>query len=231
MRALLTTTILLLAWPPAAAAEELTPHERHALTMAYLEGNLGDLVRHTDRPEDPDRALPLAIFEHYWRAGVGEARTDLAKLAAASQGLAKQRYVWLQSAAPRAAFPVPDDPQSDPLRVIAALVLDRQGREGAATYDWASGGALNALAEAMRAAETKGTLTELEVHQLAWIDIARNDLSSVYQGAPPTASQQAAADDAASIAKRNKWLAIIAVLLLLAVPIFIGRRISTRTDD
>lgn len=227
MRAVLTLIAMLLLCSPVLSAEELTPQERHALTTAYLEGNLGDLDRHTDRPADPDRALPLAIYEHYWRTAGADAKTDLSALIAASSGLMRKRYEWLRAPIPRGAFPVPAEPQKDPWRVIAALVLDRQGREGAATYDWAASGAVNVLAASMRAAESAGTLNELEIHQLAWIDITRNDISSVYQGTPPTAGQQDAADEAASIASRNRWLAIVAVMLLLAIPIWVGRRLTS----
>lgn len=223
IRTAATVLITLLLAAPVAAAEELTPQERNALITAYLAGNLENLARITTDPSDPAHALPLAIFEHWWRDGGASARTKLDTLITAATGLDKRRLQWLQS--PEGSFPMPADGERDSWGVIAALVIDRQMREGAADYDWATDGPLHALSSAMHAAKDAKQLDELEGYQLEWVDHGRDDLSLVYHGAPKTEAEKAQLAEAKSIASRNRLLALLALLGLVVIPILVGRRV------
>lgn len=211
-------------------AEELNTQERHALTQAYLEGNLEVIPALLQDKRDPEALLPLAILEHWWRAaGETPTATDPRQLVTLTTALTQRRYAWLASRmggarAEPTSFPMAAEGEHDGWALLAALVEDRRHREAFGVMATRDSSVLGSVSTAMHATDKLGKLTESEKYELWWVDQARNDLSLAYDGIPDTDEQREAAQAATSIATRNQILAIVLLLLFCAVPIWIGRR-------
>lgn len=228
-RLLLTLGLVSCIAAPAAHAEEFTPEEKHAITMAFLEGNPEHAARYEPRDEGADAWLPTLLYEYWWRpVPRKEARilpdVFLRDGARKAKGLTGRRVAWIAAPHPKPPYPMPKAGESDPWPVLSALVQDRWIREAQGLEGVMRENPLGTLAAAFRKRQVAGTLSENEAHQLWWVDLARNDFSYSYQGDPPTAEQREALETGRAIADRNLIVALLALLLLIAAPIVVGLR-------
>ncbi|MDJ0973820.1 MAG: hypothetical protein QNJ98_05125 [Planctomycetota bacterium] len=241
MSRLILVLALLCLVVPSAHAEELTAEQRHAIVMAYLEGNPTGLRALLPSGRNADDWFPMILFEHWWRpptvAEPPEPSTlpeqeiwpDSADRKASA--LTRRRIDWIAAPGPKAAYPMPQAGETDPWPVLTALVQDRLLREQGGLAAVRAADPLGKLAERFRQAQAAGTLSKHREHQLWWIDQARNDFSYGYDGDPLTPDQVASKEEGEAIARRNLILALISLLLLIAVPILIGRRAAASSDE
>jgi len=198
-----------------AWAGEPTQEVRNLMELAVLEGRAHDVgtIRRAAKADGPLGFWPAAVVDLWWRPDPS-VRTTYEKLVGDATGLMGERYRWLLAAPPRAPYPMPKDGLQDPYPVLSALILDRMRRDEIG---------LEGLPEASPLEQHRKHPNE----RMAWFaNEAANDMARTYYGVPRTGEEIRLQEKADELAVRNMLLALGMVLLLLLVPVWIGRRVK-----
>lgn len=201
--------------PAPVAAEDLPEATRRMAALALAEGRWEDLGPILGGAHTAAQRWPLLVARGWWRLG------DAAPPAApepddALDALTARRLAWL-AAGGREPYPIPGPNEREPWPVLAALVADRQEREGPARARGSPADPLSDLAARMdpeAEARTRWFLGENH----------RWQMSVSYRSLPPTPEEVAARERAEELAARNGWLALAALAgLLLGVALWLWR--------
>lgn len=222
MRGATTLLVLLGAWLAASDpvwANEPTQEVRILMELAILEGRAHDVatIRRASKADGPIGLWPQAVVDLWWRPDPS-IRTTYEKLVGESMGertgLMGARYRWLLSAPPRAAYPLPEDGVEDPYPVITALIQERIRRDEIG---------LEGLPDSSPLYQHRNHPNE----RMAWFaKESGNHMARTYYGVPPKMDEIRMQEKADELALRNLLLAMATLLLLLLVPVWIGRRVK-----
>ncbi len=217
MRTLVIIGVLLVSVAGAerAWAREPSPAVRTSMELAVLEGRARDVatIRKAAKADGPLGLWPQAVLDLWWRPDPSVQKTYEALVGGDVNGLMGERYRWLFAAPPRGDYPMPTDGATDPYPVLSALILDRVHRDRIG---------LAGLPE-------RSPLNEHREHpneRVAWFaNAAENDMARTYYGGlPPRTEDVQLQEKADELEFRNGLLALAMVLLLVLVPIWIGRK-------
>lgn len=196
--------VLLLGWVADIALAD--DADRRAIERAYLEGYVDALEVAGD---DPWTRFALLVRDHYWQTGT----TPLPESIPGAGDLLRRRLDWLRAyqTGQAGAYPSADD---DPMPVLTALIVERELRERS-TDDKLHVDAAPLRNLAVDGAEGRALDVGLELMEVHHTFIANDeDLKSEAR--------------AESLASRNAWVGIGAVLVLLLLTVSFGTRWAPR---